>query len=78
MSESDPTHQFWGIKDLLISARICHPQCKTCFGPTAGECKTCAPGYYLWGNFCVPKCHNLVLIDQNLCVDKCPLSTYET
>lgn len=32
--EIDPNQQSWGIKDLIIAARLCHSRCETCFGPS--------------------------------------------
>ena len=52
ISEVDPTYQFWGVKDLLISAKLCDSKCSACFGPSEGECIICVAGYFLWGNLC--------------------------
>ena len=59
ITETDDNLQFWGVKDLLIVAKLCNSKCETCFGPNAGDCITCAPGFFLWGNLCVEECEEL-------------------
>jgi len=77
ISETDPAYQFWGVKDLNIFAKMCSPKCDTCFGPSSGECITCANGYFLWGNLCVKECDDLYYPEKRMCVQECPVGTFE-
>ena len=52
-TETDPSVQAWGIKELIVAEKLCHARCATCFGATDSDCLTCASGYYLQGNVCL-------------------------
>ena len=52
-TEVNPAVKYWGIKDLLVVARLCHDECLTCYGALNSQCLTCAAGFYLEGNKCV-------------------------
>lgn len=41
-SETNPSLQFWGIKELMIVAKLCHDYCFTCYGPDNNNCLSCA------------------------------------
>jgi len=77
---SDPTIQFWGIKELIIASKMCHSYCLTCFGSLNSECMTCAVGYYLQGNLCLPSCssNDYTVLDTRKCVSECPNRYYPT
>ena len=49
-TETDPNVQSWGIKDLIVAAKMCHSRCDTCFAGTDSDCLSCAVGFYLQGN----------------------------
>jgi hypothetical protein len=72
ITETNPLVKYWGIKDLTIGIRTCHSRCETCFGPKEGECISCALGYFLLGNLCVPQCKYFALVEQRICTEKCP------
>ena len=55
-TELDPAIKYWGIKDLLVVARLCHDECLTCYGALNSQCLSCAAGFYLEGNKCVAEC----------------------
>lgn len=76
IAETDPNVKSWGIKDLLIAARLCHSRCLTCFGPNSSDCITCAENYFLLGNLCVQKCEFYALTDKRICVESCPLGYF--
>ena len=46
----------WAIRNLQINEIDCISKCLTCSGPAAGQCLTCATGYYLWGGSCFLSC----------------------
>lgn len=73
-SESDPLVQWWGVKELIVAAKLCHAYCLTCYGANNSNCLSCAAGYYLQGNVCLPSCENglYVVADARLCVSMCP------
>lgn len=72
IATTDPTVQYWGVKDLLIVMRTCHSKCETCFGPGAADCTSCAPGYLLLGNLCVSSCSYFALPSKRVCLEECP------
>jgi len=77
-SVTDPSIQWWGIKELIISAKLCHSYCSTCYGPNNSNCLSCASSYYLQGNVCLQTCDNSLytLPAKNLCVSVCPEGYY--
>lgn len=78
ITETDPLQQYWGIKDLIIGAKMCSSKCATCYGPADADCITCAADYYLLGNLCVSKCEFFALTDKRLCVEECPLAYFQS
>jgi hypothetical protein len=77
-TQTDPNLQSWGIKDLLLAAKMCHSACDLCFGPANSDCLSCALGFYLQGNVCLPACDlgYYKVDDQRLCVKTCPAGYY--
>lgn len=73
-SESNPAVAFWGIKELIVATKDCHAYCLTCFGGLNTQCLSCAVGFYLQGNVCLPVCDpNLYVVpDLRSCVSQCP------
>lgn len=53
---ANPNKKYWGLKDYVVVAKMCHIKCSTCFGPTEAECISCEAGYFLIGNLCVKNC----------------------
>lgn len=49
-------NQFWGINNLIIAAKLCHPYCLLCFGGNQSQCFSCAENNYLQGNYCQKQC----------------------
>ena len=47
---------FWGIKEVVIIAQLCHSYCLTCNGPLNTQCYTCVSTYFLSGNTCSTAC----------------------
>lgn len=62
---------------MTIGLRTCHHKCDTCFGPNAADCISCAAGFYLLGNLCVPECEYYAIEDKRICVDECPGGFFE-
>ena len=56
----------------------CSNTCETCNGPEETNCLTCRGIYPYRDNSgrCVSSCENLLVFDQNLCVDECPEKYY--
>lgn len=54
--ENDTSIQAWGIKELIIAAKMCDPACNICFGPRQDQCTECSQDYYLVGNLCLKRC----------------------
>jgi hypothetical protein len=79
-SETDPNVQFWGIKELKVVAKMCHEYCLTCYGASNANCLTCAEGYYLQGNVCVPECDSSMyqVTNARLCAYSCPSGYYSS
>jgi hypothetical protein len=79
-SETNPAVAFWGIKELIVATKDCHGYCLTCFGGLNTQCLSCAAGYYLQGNVCLPVCDSnlYVVIDARLCVSQCPSRYFAT
>ncbi len=79
-SETNPLVQKWGIKELIVTAKMCHGYCETCYGGTNTNCLSCASGYYLQGNVCLPTCDLGLysIADQRLCATTCPSSYFGT
>jgi len=77
-SVTDPSIQWWGIKELIISAKLCNPYCLTCYGASNSNCLSCTFSYYLQGNVCLPTCDNSLytLPAKKLCVSVCPEGYY--
>ena len=72
ISQTDPSVQYWGVKDLTIVSKVCSSRCDTCFGPGHADCVTCSAGFFLLGNLCVPQCERFALPSIRTCVDECP------
>lgn len=79
-TETDPSVQFWGVKELIVAAKMCHAYCLTCYGASNSNCLSCASGYYLQGNVCLPECENhlYTVVDARLCLSICPAKYYPT
>ena len=79
-TQSDPTVQFWGIKEVIVATKDCHQYCLTCYGALNTQCLSCASGFYLQGNVCLPVCDNnlYVVPDARMCVSQCPPKYYPT
>lgn len=77
-TESDPTIQFWGIKELYVVGKMCHAYCLTCYGPANSNCLSCSAGYYLEGNVCVQSCSSnfYALALNRMCLTNCPAYYY--
>ena len=68
----------WGIKELIVAAKLCHPYCETCYDGTSSGCLSCASGYYLQGNVCRKSCNGDMyqISDLRSCVSTCPSYYY--
>ena len=75
-NESDPSMMAWGIKELIVAAKLCHSYCQTCFDGTSSGCLSCASGYFLQGNVCVASCGASMyeVTDIRTCSTVCPTS----
>jgi hypothetical protein len=77
-TQSNPAVQFWGLKEILVASKDCHSYCTTCYGALNTQCLSCATGFYLQGNVCLPVCDfNLYVVpDVRMCVSQCPTRYY--
>lgn len=53
---SDPSIQYWGIREMIVGMKTCSNNCEKCYGPLESECLACKEGSYLLGNSCIKKC----------------------
>lgn len=72
-----PPTQAWGVKDLVVGLKMCHPSCMTCYGAKSSECYSCQVGFYLTGNTCVDKCPFFVISSSQYCIEACPSVYYQ-
>lgn len=70
--QSNSAIQFWGVKDLLVTVKLCDSTCQTCNDPNSNNCTSCTPGLYLVGTLCIITCPTLTLPALGLCVNSCP------
>lgn len=79
-NQTNPNVAFWGIKELIVATMDCHAYCLTCYGGLNTQCLSCAAGFYLQGNVCLPVCDSnlYVVMDARTCVGQCPSKYYPT
>lgn len=75
MAGTPPT-QSWGIREIIVAVRTCHPYCLTCYGPNSSQCYSCQPNYFLSGTACVNACPHFTVRSVAVCLETCPDSYY--
>lgn len=42
------TNSKWGIREVMVLAKLCHPACLSCFGSLASQCTSCEQETPMW------------------------------